>query len=72
LASRVIPRYLAVLAYGNVVPLMKIGCCLIFLFVKSICSHSYTKSEGHITADEYSLEKGKEIKLCLIESVEAY
>jgi hypothetical protein len=33
LASRVIPRYLAVLAYGTFVPLMKIGCCLIYLFV---------------------------------------
>jgi hypothetical protein len=32
------PRYLAVLAYGSFVPLMKIGCCLILLFVKSICT----------------------------------
>jgi hypothetical protein len=31
-----IPRYFAVLAYGTCVPLMKIGCCLIFLFVNSI------------------------------------
>jgi hypothetical protein len=38
LASRVIPRYLAVLAYGTFVPLMKIDCCLILLFVKSICT----------------------------------
>jgi hypothetical protein len=36
LASRVIPRYFAVLAYEDFVPLMKIGCCLILLFVKSI------------------------------------
>jgi hypothetical protein len=27
-----------VLAYGTFVPLMKIGCCLILLFVKSICT----------------------------------
>jgi hypothetical protein len=38
LASRVISRYLAVLAYGSFVPLMKIGCSLILLFVKSICT----------------------------------
>jgi hypothetical protein len=27
-----------VLAYGTFVPLMKIGCCLILLFVKSVCT----------------------------------
>jgi hypothetical protein len=26
---------------------------------KQIHSHSYTDSEGHITANEYSVEKGK-------------
>jgi hypothetical protein len=39
LESRVIPTYLAVLAYGTFVPLMKIGYCLILLFVKSICTN---------------------------------
>jgi hypothetical protein len=39
LASRVIPRYLVVLAYGTFVPLMKIDCCLILLFVKSMCTY---------------------------------
>jgi hypothetical protein len=38
MASRFIPRYFAVLAYGTFVPLMKIGCCLITLFVKSVCT----------------------------------
>jgi hypothetical protein len=32
---------------------------------------SYTNSDGHITASEYSIEKGKEIKLSLI-ALEAY
>jgi hypothetical protein len=38
LASRVVPKYFAVLAYGTFVPLMKIGYRLIFLFVKSVCT----------------------------------
>jgi hypothetical protein len=38
LASRVIQRYFAVLAYATCLPSMKIGWCLIFLFVKSICT----------------------------------
>jgi hypothetical protein len=38
LASRLIPRYFAVSEYGTSVPLMKTGCRLIFLFVKSICT----------------------------------
>jgi hypothetical protein len=28
--------------------------------------------EGHITANEYRVGKGKEIKLCLIQALEAY
>jgi hypothetical protein len=37
-ASRVIPRYFDVLAYVTCIPLMKIGCGLIFLSVKLICT----------------------------------
>jgi hypothetical protein len=37
-----------------------------------MASQSYTNTEGHITANEYSLEKGNEIKLPLIEDLEAY
>jgi hypothetical protein len=39
--TAVIPRYLAVLAYGTFVPLIKIGCCLNLLFVKSIYTVLY-------------------------------
>jgi hypothetical protein len=34
--------------------------------VKEMSSQSYTDSEGHIAANEYSVENGKEIKLSLI------
>jgi hypothetical protein len=39
---------------------------------KQNSSHSYTDSEGHITAKEYSVEKGKEIKLSLTQALEVY
>jgi hypothetical protein len=39
LASTGILSCFAVLTYGTCVPLMKVGCCLIFLFVKSICTN---------------------------------
>jgi hypothetical protein len=39
---------------------------------KQISSQNYTNSDGHITANEYSLEKGKEIKLYLIQALVAY
>jgi hypothetical protein len=39
---------------------------------KQLSSQSYTNSEGRITANEYSVEKGKEIKLALIQALEAY
>jgi hypothetical protein len=32
---------------------------------------AFTNSEGHITANEYSVGKGKEIKLSLIQALEA-
>jgi hypothetical protein len=32
----------------------------------------YTNSEGYITANEYSVEKGEEINLSLIQALEAY
>jgi hypothetical protein len=34
-------RYKAVLVYGTSVPLMEIGCCQIFLFVKSLYTDLY-------------------------------
>jgi hypothetical protein len=37
-----------------------------------ISSQSYTNSEGHITGNEYSVGKGKEIKLSLLQAMEAY
>jgi hypothetical protein len=37
-----------------------------------ISSQNHTNSEGHITADEYSVEKGEEIKRSLIQALEAY
>jgi hypothetical protein len=39
---------------------------------KQISSQSHTNSEGHITANEYSVEKGEEIKRSLIQVLEAY
>jgi argininosuccinate synthase len=39
---------------------------------KQTISQSHTNSEGHITANEYSLEKGEEIKRCLIQALEPY
>jgi hypothetical protein len=39
---------------------------------KQISSQSYTNSAGHITANEYSVEKGAEIKRSLIQALEAY
>jgi hypothetical protein len=39
---------------------------------RQISSQSHTNSEGHITADDYSLEKGKEIMRSLIQALEAY
>jgi hypothetical protein len=39
---------------------------------KQNSSQSYTNSEGHITANEYSIEKGEEIKLSLIQALETY
>jgi hypothetical protein len=39
---------------------------------KQISSQSYTNSEGDITANEYSVEKREEIKLSLIQALEAY
>jgi hypothetical protein len=41
-------------------------------FTINIYSQSYTNSKGHITANEYSVEKGKVIKRSLIQSLEAY
>jgi hypothetical protein len=35
---------------------------------EKITSQSYTNSKGHITANEYSPEKGKEIKRSLIQA----
>jgi ribosomal protein S4 len=35
-------------------------------------SQSHTNSKGHITASEYSVEKGEEIKRSLIQVLEAY
>jgi hypothetical protein len=37
---------------------------------KQISSQSYTNSEEHIIANEYSAEKGEEIKLSLIQALE--
>jgi hypothetical protein len=37
-----------------------------------ISSQSYTNCEGHITANEYSVEERKEIKRSLIEALETY
>jgi phage regulator Rha-like protein len=37
---------------------------------KQISSQRYTKSGGHITVNEYSVEKGKEIKRSLIQALE--
>jgi hypothetical protein len=45
------PRYLAVLAYGTLVPLMKIGRCLILLFVKSICT-DFDSLKGRLYAEK--------------------
>jgi hypothetical protein len=39
---------------------------------KHISSQSYTNSEGHLTASEYSVDKGEEIKLSQIQALEAY
>jgi hypothetical protein len=39
---------------------------------KQISSQSYTNSEGHITANEYNIEEGEEIKLSLLRALEAY
>jgi hypothetical protein len=39
---------------------------------KQISSQSYTKSERHITANEYRIEKGDGIKLSLLQALEAY
>jgi hypothetical protein len=39
---------------------------------QQISSQSYTNREGHITANEYRIEKGKGIKLSLILALEAY
>jgi hypothetical protein len=39
---------------------------------KQISSQSYTNNEGHITANEYSVEKGEEMKLSLIQALETY
>jgi hypothetical protein len=39
---------------------------------KQMSSQRYTNSDGHITANEYSIEKGEEIKLSLIQALEAY
>jgi hypothetical protein len=38
---------------------------------KQISSQSYTNSEGRITANEYSVKKGKEIQLPLTQALEA-
>jgi hypothetical protein len=42
------------------------------LKTKHISSQSYTNIDGHITVNQYSVEKGKEIKLSLIQALEAY
>jgi hypothetical protein len=39
---------------------------------KQISPHSYTNSEGHITANEYSVEQGEAIKRSLIQALETY
>jgi hypothetical protein len=39
---------------------------------KQISSQSYTKDEGNISSTEYGIEKGEEIKLSLIQVLEAY
>jgi hypothetical protein len=39
---------------------------------KQISSQSHTNSEGHITANEHSVEKGKDIKRSLIQALEPY
>jgi hypothetical protein len=39
---------------------------------KQISSQSYTNSEGHITENDYSVEKGEELKRSLIQALEAY
>jgi hypothetical protein len=39
---------------------------------KQTSSQSHTNSEGHITANEYSVEKGEEIKRSLIHALEPY
>jgi hypothetical protein len=39
---------------------------------KEISSQSHTNSEGHITVNEYSVEKGEEIKRSLIQALETY
>jgi hypothetical protein len=39
---------------------------------KQIRSQSHTNSEGHITANEYGVEKGEEIKRSLIQALETY
>lgn len=36
-ASRVISRHFALLTYSNLVPLMKIGCGILFLFMELFC-----------------------------------
>jgi hypothetical protein len=37
-----------------------------------MASQSYTNIERHITANEYRVEKGEEIKRSLIQALEAY
>jgi hypothetical protein len=39
---------------------------------KQISSQSYTNSEGYITANDYSVVKGEEIKLSPMQALEAY
>jgi hypothetical protein len=39
---------------------------------KAIGSQSYTNSEGHITANEYIVDKEKEVELSLMQALEAY
>jgi hypothetical protein len=43
-----------------------------FFKEKQISSQSYTYNEGHITANDYSVEKEEEIELSLIQALEAY
>jgi hypothetical protein len=38
----------------------------------AVSSQNYTNNEGHITANEYRVEKGEEMWLSLVQILEAY